>query len=429
MKRVLIIQPQFVPCSYPTSQRTRLFTNHLSDLGWEPTVFCSTPGGLEEAPDPGYEKLIHPDLNIQRFRPWSPKLTRKLGLGDLGIRSLLPLKARLRRELKKNCYDAALIHGPPWFCFLLGPWLRDYWGIPFLLDYIDPWISEFVAPTQNQTKAILYRHVAQRLEPQIIRKAAGIIAVSGEHLKALRKTYPQVDRLPTAEIPYGIEASDFEAIPSAAIPDAFPQITVPKTLVYAGARLPASIPLWNTLFAAMGQLRDDTPPLADRIRIRLLGTTYAHNHSRELIRPLAQSYGVSDLVEEIPARQPYLETLAGLKRADGILVVGSIEPHYTASKIFPTLAAQKPLIGLVHGASSVVPILKQAGVTSVLGFDQPEEIGNLKSEIATWIGQFAEDQLPPPDPFLANQALAPFTARKMTERLVGILDEVTSSQS
>jgi len=67
--------------------------------------------------------------------------------------------------------------------------------------------------------------------------------------------------------------------------------------------------------------------------------------------------GVEDCVTEIAPRIDYLEALTVLTQATVILMMGSSEPHYTASKLYPGLLAQRPILAVFHEASSVVGIL------------------------------------------------------------------------
>ena len=76
--------------------------------------------------------------------------------------------------------------------------------------------------------------------------------------------------------------------------------------------------------------------------------------------PIAHQCGVADLVTEAPGRLDYLDALSVLTSASGILLLGSSERHYTASKLFPALLARRPILALFHEASSVVSILRDA---------------------------------------------------------------------
>ena len=62
----------------------------------------------------------------------------------------------------------------------------------------------------------------------------------------------------------------------------------------------------------------------------------------------------------LPGVLDYLDALAVLARASGILLLGSSERHYTASKLYPALLAKRPILALFHEASSVVSILQAA---------------------------------------------------------------------
>ena len=60
------------------------------------------------------------------------------------------------------------------------------------------------------------------------------------------------------------------------------------------------------------------------------------------------------MVTETPDRLDYLDALAVLTHASGILLLGSSEPHYTASKLYPALLARRPVLAVFHEKSSVV---------------------------------------------------------------------------
>ena len=83
------------------------------------------------------------------------------------------------------------------------------------------------------------------------------------------------------------------------------------------------------------------------------------------------------MVREVPQRLPYLRALNWLVRSRGLLLIGSNEPHYTASKIYPALMADRPFVSLFNRASSAHSILSEAGGGEALAFDSPEELVSL----------------------------------------------------
>lgn len=75
------------------------------------------------------------------------------------------------------------------------------------------------------------------------------------------------------------------------------------------------------------------------------------------IAPLARRHGLSEMVVEQTDRLPLSITQATLKAADPLLVIGSNDPAYTASKIYPYLLARRPLLVLMHQRSIVCGLL------------------------------------------------------------------------
>src|SRR5439155_21094507 len=102
MKRVLIIASDFVPSSLPPATRVRFFAKHLPEFGWEPIVLTVDPRHYEAAVDPENEKLLSPSLDVIRTRAFSTRWTRKIGIGDIGIRSLWQHWRAINRLCRKR---------------------------------------------------------------------------------------------------------------------------------------------------------------------------------------------------------------------------------------------------------------------------------------------------------------------------------------
>ena len=89
---------------------------------------------------------------------------------------------------------------------------------------------------------------------------------------------------------------------------------------------------------------------------------------------IAQEAGVAELVDEQPSRLPYLSALQVLSDATGLLVIGSEEPHYTASKIFPYILARKPLLTIFHKDSSIAKIMEATRSGKLVTFSAKEPL-------------------------------------------------------
>ena len=119
------------------------------------------------------------------------------------------------------------------------------------------------------------------------------------------------------------------------------------------------------------------------MRLNFVGTSNQPNDfSSYRVRAIAEAEGVTDVVREIPQRLPYLRALSVLARSDGILLIGSDEPHYTASKIYPALMSGRPFLSLFHQASSAHKVLTTAGGGLALAFSAKEELAALEEPLS-----------------------------------------------
>ncbi|HVV87663.1 MAG TPA: NAD(P)H-hydrate epimerase, partial [Kofleriaceae bacterium] len=101
--------------------------------------------------------------------------------------------------------------------------------------------------------------------------------------------------------------------------------------------------------SATAALRATRPDLYTRLRLRFVGSSNRFDRdapARAL--PEARALGVADVVREHPPRVPFLDGLSLQARATALVALGSTEPHYTASRLYPALLADRPLLALYH---------------------------------------------------------------------------------
>jgi hypothetical protein len=75
-------------------------------------------------------------------------------------------------------------------------------------------------------------------------------------------------------------------------------------------------------------------------------------------------------------RISYFDTLFLLKKADILVVPGSMDTSYTASKIYPYILAEKPMIAVFHKNSSVVDVLRRVGIDSLVTFENENSLAD-----------------------------------------------------
>src|SRR5262249_36216040 len=86
MRRALIVSPHFPPDSSAASHRMRLLAPHLAEAGWTPTVVAVEPDAYEGRLDPDLAAMVPDSLEVVRAPAWRAGWTRRVGIGDLGLR-------------------------------------------------------------------------------------------------------------------------------------------------------------------------------------------------------------------------------------------------------------------------------------------------------------------------------------------------------
>jgi hypothetical protein len=361
-----MISPHFPPDSSAASHRVRLLAPHLPEAGWEPTVVTLDPSAYEGRLDRDLESLVPPTLRIVRAGAWPPGATRWAGVGDLGLRAFTGLRHTCRTLLAREHFDALFVTVFPVYPALLGPSLKSQFCVPFVLDYQDPWVGAWGQSVGGgpggapDWKSRASRRLGAWLEPKAVNAADAIVAVSQGTIDGIVERLPAAGRLPHGVIPLGFEPDDFEALRARA-PRAshFDPVDGLVHLCYVGTLLPTGVDTLRLLLRALDRARRDDP-VAARVRLHFFGTSNQSSSDTDRVLPVARECGVADAVTEAPGRLDYLDALSVLTHASGILLLGSSERHYTASKLYPALLAKRPILALFHHVSSVVSLLRTA---------------------------------------------------------------------
>ncbi len=105
------------------------------------------------------------------------------------------------------------------------------------------------------------------------------------------------------------------------------------------------------------------------MRFHFIGTDYAPPPlGRFWALPIAEAEGVAEQVDEHCYRVPYFDALHYLVNADALIVVGSNDATYSASKIFPYLFARRPLLTIVHESSLMLELSRGQGIATSYGY-------------------------------------------------------------
>ena len=432
-----MVSPHFPPDTTAATHRVRLLAPHLPDLGWEPTILTVDPRDYEGRLDPELAELVPSSLRIVRCRAWSARWTRKTGIGDLGLRSFAGLWRSCNRLLRNEEFDAFFVTVFPMYPALLGPLVKRRFHIPFVLDYIDPWVGAWGATTgagpggTPDLKSRLSRSVGAVLEPIAVRAADALTAVSAATYEQILERNPDRRGIPFVEIPYGGEPADFERLRRNPRPNPYFDTSDGLCHIsYVGTLLPLGFETLRAVLKALRSLRESRPELYEKVRLHFFGTSnQTHIDAAERVLSVAREIGVAERVTEVAPRIDYLDALTVQVQSQALLMMGSSEPHYTASKLYPGLLARRPILAVYHAESTVVRILGEAASppsARVVAYDDRCRAEDRVREIADQLAQLIQDPLYDPAAVDLGR-LEQFSARTLAGRLAECLDLVTDT--
>ena len=427
MKKVLIVSPHFPPINAPDMQRVRLSLPFLRAQGWEPTVLAVTPESVEGGVrDPMLESTYPADIRIVRVRGISPRLTRWAGIGNLWWRCGRAIARAGERLLRDEKFDLVFFSTTKFDAFELGPRWRRRFGVPFVLDYQDPWVNDYyertnTRPPGGRIKYALAQRTAKRAEPAVLRAAAAVISVSDAYAQTFARSYPWFDQGRVRTLPFGASAADFDALggyrPAQPLVD-FDDENVHH--VYAGRCGPDMALALSILFRAFHRFRTTHASEAAKVRFHFIGTDYAPPPlGRDWALPVAVAEGVGDAVREHRYRVPYFDALYYLRHAHALVAVGSDDATYSASKIFPYVLARRPMMLIFHRESPVLQFAERAAVGQRFGFKGPADIDAVVADVhQRW---FVDGNYRLYSGFDAA-AFAPYTAEALTAQLAEVFN-------
>jgi Glycosyltransferase Family 4 len=363
-KIVFIPAPFFPPSAMPPSQRVRLLVRHLHEFGWKPVIFTVDQYYREEAADPWMIEIAGNEFEKIEVSVWDQRKTRKFGLGDLGIRSFFGLYRSMLKQIKKEKPALILYPVPPWYIMVMAPFIKKKTNIPYAIDFIDPWVYN---ASQKNIKAVLSQRAARMLEGRVVKNSSAIFAVSQGILDDLEKRYPSISSKPMVAVPYGVEISDYDAIPNKKREDN-------KIIIrYTGAVSEKMVIVIDSLLKAFKIVNKSIP-----VRVIFTGTSYAGaGLAKPVLSEIISKNEVADFAIENPSRVGYREALEINKQADMQLLVGDTTPYYAASKMMGLVASGKPFFAWVHADSFPAKFMEELQYPHRLSF-QTEELGTEK---------------------------------------------------
>lgn len=401
-------------------QRVRMSLPYFREFGWDAEVVTVDPVFSETMRDDLLFENIPKDIKIHRVRALSKKWTSKLGLGSLGLRSIWHYRRKVNHLLATGNYQLIYFSTTQFPVCILGPYWKRKFGTPYVIDMQDPWHSDYYQDkpkVQRPSKYWFSYRMHRYLEPKAMALVDGLISVSEAYITDLQSRYSRLKHIPAATITFGAFDADLKtALQHKASFKPLLQ-TGFKNIVYVGRGGMDMHRALRPVFEALKEGLQENPDGFNNLKFYFIGTSYARLGEATIL-PLAGDCGVGTLVTEIPKRISYYHTLLTLMQADALLIPGSDDAKYTASKLYPYLLTQKPLLAIFNQNSNAVNVLAECTRNAaVVTFDSTQAPS--KEEICTVLNSWAAGRFMP---VTLTPAFEKYSARNLTGEQVALFE-------
>lgn len=435
LRRLILVSPHFPPTNAPDHQRVRLSLPYWRECGWSPEVIAVEAAQVAAPHDDFLEHIIPTDVPVTRVKALSLRWGRLPGFGTLGYRCRNAIGKALRTALSNSPPEQPVtvyfsttqfpIHS------LIPSLKQQFPHVVFAMDYHDPWVSNFhcqhafLTPPGGRLKYALVQKIARKQEPRTLRHISGITTVSARYREQICERNPWFKSVPWIELPFGGAASDFDALKDLAPTQShYDPHDGNIHWVYVGRGGRDLEPSVRALCRALRLARTDRPEFR-RVHLHFLGTDYAPPAlARRTLLPIAVEEGIGDFAHENPVRLPYGEALRCMVDAHALVVPGSQDAGYSASKIYPCVLARRPLLAIFHHASPIHCIMQATRAGVALGFDATTSTDELARSIRRAWMETGAYQAPSSTDWSAFDV---YSDRSMTKTLSQFLTGLTPS--
>ena len=244
---MLIIHPHWPPSNLVGVHRVRLIANQMHHFGWKAIVLTVHESHLEEDLSYDLNRLVNKEIEVIKVdaAPVRHVFGKRL-VGDIGLRAFQSLKNEALALATQREIDFVWFSLPPWYTPFIGAHLWKRLGIPYGVDYRDPWVYKLTDEQKGLNRATLTVALAHLLEPAALKHAALISGVSHSYLSG---AYSRNKTLQCAQVTFQMGFCRDDHFVE--IPDFKPPFTSGKqSFVYAGAYSHNWAPLFR-LFLVM----------------------------------------------------------------------------------------------------------------------------------------------------------------------------------
>lgn len=417
------MSPHFPPVNAADMHRLRQGLPYFEQYGWNPVVFTVSPEFVEQSCDPILLETVPDHVEVHSVKAYSTRWTRKVGLGNLGFRSWFQYRNAIDAYLRQNKVDLIYFSTTVFTLISLGRYWKNKFGVPFVVDLQDPWRNDYYLELsrKDRPKKFWFDYRQKKyLEGRTMPWVDGIVSVSDGYVATMKQRYPELREMDCITMPFGVLPRDIEV--ARAMESKRPKEDFLR-IIYAGRGGLDMDFVLSALFRAFAKGLATDKKLFKRVRFQFVGTSYAASGKGvKTVTPVAERYSVASYVEEKTDRLPYFEALRFLLDADVLFVPGSTDSNYTASKIFPYILAEKPLLAVFNADSSVVDIVESTKSGEMVVFNNGDSVDDLSVLVYRQLKSLLERL--PFRPETDWDAFSPYTANEMTWKQCAYFDQV-----
>lgn len=417
MRRVLFINLLAPPFRNIGTDRILRFVRYMPEFGWRGDIL-SADGKKMAKKDASTLKRVPEETNIYRTKliklflplsailkilpgPWHNYFASMFMIPDAFIGWYPFLRGKLQQLLskKRGYYDIIVSSSPPHSMHLACLGLNKKFGIPWVVDFRDPWIDNPLITGVSNAHRKFYAF----LERKVIENCDKVIANTEKNLEILYERYPEQAKKIVC-VNNGYDAEDFKT-------NTLEKRKDYMEFFYGGSIHPAYDP--EPLFYALELAIKKYPAIGKRVKFRFMGSKFKQN--------LVDKYKLRNvIIQEQIAYQD--EFFTRLKNSDVAVVIlnplskKARSDFWVPAKLYQYIGAEKPILAIVPDGDA-----RKIVIESNIGYpcypNEPEAIAQM---IIKLFEMWSQDTLSS----RVSSEVKKYEARYQAEVLVGLLNNL-----
>lgn len=449
--RVLMAAYYFPPLSGSGVFRSIKFAKYLPLFGWEPTVVSTDrpPNGwkfsdksqLAEIPEgmkvvripdgisTGREKSLNSDRvqailgflrNVLRFSPEADRIFSQASQSYDGTVQLLTFPCAalswaydavqyIEKNIDLDEFQVVYTTSGPASAHLIGFYLKQKYGIPWVADYRDPWTYNPYGSDYNPTNK--GHKLLFELETILLRSADCNLTVEDSLIDSYEQHF-KLEPGKVVSITNGYDEADFSGLQVSQ--DRTHKFTINYSgLIYTGTQ--SIVPLFKAIRQLTGEKKIDL----QKVRFRLVGVTMQDYEA------IGRQFGLTQIIEYL-GYLPHSQALQANLDANLLLLLVGDEPKFKpvyTGKFFEYLRSGRPILALAPKGGAVDRVLRESGHgEAMLSTQIPKIKAMILREYKKW--ERGEGIKPLHAPVIER-----FERKVLTQRLAEVLETVKTADS